>query len=466
MVAGNEQPISIPLPMDEELASPGISLAQIISILRANLRRSLIAALVLVFVFAVLIKLLPKSYVATATLIVNHGNANPLASPDLPIGGDPSYIPTQIELIESPAVLQPVIDRLHLMSDPLFTDGFRGPPAALREAVLTSLGNSLSVTTGAGSDLLYIAASAKYPDHAAVIANAVAAEYLNLNRQRIGDPAAQRAQLYSRELAQLRDATIQAQEQVTAFRQKHGMVDLAPGTADGAEAALEDLEQKLLAAENQERGVQAQLQAQDWGAATGGADATTGSLAAQLATEQTQLAKLTETLGPRHPEVLALESQIAATKRAITGTLSSELDDARKLVSQYSAAVAAQRSQVLQRRQVQDQGTKLLLELQSAEATYKRALDGYSQIQFATTGAISDVSLISPAVPPVRALKPNKAKYLLMSCFLSLGLAFGFPLAYELFLNRRLRCRDDFERHFGIPVLAHFGPISSARAPR
>jgi protein tyrosine kinase modulator len=48
-----------------------------------------------------------------------------------------------------------------------------------------------------------------------------------------------------------------------------------------------------------------------------------------------------------------------------------------------------------------------------------------------------------------------------MSIVAALGLAVAGPFGYELLLNRRLRCRDDFERHFGIPVLAQFGPIPS-----
>jgi hypothetical protein len=131
-------------------------------------------------------------------------------------------------------------------------------------------------------------------------------------------------------------------------------------------------------------------------------------------------------------------------------------------VTQYSAAVQAQRQLVLSQRRVQDQGTKMLLELDSAEATYKRALDGYSQIQFASTGASNDVTLVSRAVPPVKALKPNKPKFFMMALVFSIGLAFGIPFVFELFLNRRLRCRDDLERNFGIPVLAQFGPIERA----
>lgn len=460
-VVGSELPPAAVMPAaEEDPASPGMSIAQAMSIVRAHLRRSLIAFFSLVLASALFIKILPHSYVATATLIVNHPDNNPLAAPAFAGGLQATFIPTQIELIQSPAVLQPVIDQLHLMNDPEWSRGFRGPPAALQEAVLTRLTGSLNVSPGAGSDLLYIAASAKYPEEAARIANAVAAQYLKLSQQRIDQPAVQSAELYSKELEDLRQKTIAAQEQVTAFRQKHGMIDLAPGHGDEADRALDDLEQRLLAAENQERGVQAQLQAEAWGIVSPIAPGD-GNLAGNLATEQTQLAKLRQTLGPRHPQVLELESQIAATRKAIAASLSSQLNDARKLVAQYSAAVQAQRQLVLTRRHVQDEGTKLVLELESAEATYKRALDGYSQIQFASTDKANDVSMVSRAVPPVRAQKPNKTKYFFFACILSFGFAFGIPFVYELLVDRRLRCRDDLERNFGIPVLAQFNSIQT-----
>ena len=461
-VVGSELPMAAMPTPEEDLASPGMSLAQAISIVRAHLKISLIAFSSLVVVFGVLIKLLPHSYVATATLIVNHADNNPLASPVFPGGVDATFIPTQIELIQSPAVLQPVIDQLHLLTDPEWRDGFKGPPAALQESILTKLTQAVSVTPGAGSDLLYIAATAKHPDEAARIANTVTAQYLQLSRERIDQPAVQSAELYSKELEDLRQKTIDAQDQVTAFRQKHGMIDLAPNNNDEADTALSDLEQRLLAAENQERSVQAQLQAQAWGIVSQAAPAN-GDLAGSLAAEQTELARLRQTLGPRHPQVLALESQITATRKAIAASLSSQLADAQKLVAQYSSAVEAQRQLVLTQRHEQDEGTKLVLELESAEATYKRALDGYSQIKFASTDKMNDVSMVSPAVPPVKAEKPSKGKFFFMAVMLSFAIAFVGPFVYELLFDRRLRCRDDLERHFGIPVLAQFG---STQAPQ
>lgn len=456
MVVANDAPAPSFPAFEEEAPSPGMSLAQIVCILRAYWRHSVFALVALVLASGLVIKLLPKSYVATATLIVNHGDRDPLATTDLPPGWQNTFIPTQIELIRSAVVLQPVIDRLHLMQNPEFTRGFTGSPSALRETVLTHLYNALKVYQGTGSDLLYIGAASRSPVEAAVIANAVASEYLKLNRHRIDEPAVQRARLYSRELADLRSKTIQAQNQVTAFRQRHGMIDLSPNKDDEAEAALRNLEQKLLTAQNAERNIQAQMRAgplavAGMGAAAGGAGT--------LAKEESELAKLRTSLGPRHPAVIELESQIAATRHSISSGLDAQLVDARQRVRKYQLAVNAQRQRVLRRRRIQDEGSKLLLELQSVRATYKRALDGYPQIEFASSGQSSDVSLVARAAPPVLAVKPHKVKYFLASCVLSLAFALGLPFAYELLVNRRLRCRDDFERHFGIPVLAQFVPI-------
>jgi hypothetical protein len=39
------------------------------------------------------------------------------------------------------------------------------------------------------------------------------------------------------------------------------------------------------------------------------------------------------------------------------------------------------------------------------------------------------------------------------------------PFLYELLLNRRVRCREDVERSFGVPVLMQFETIDSAPEP-
>ena len=57
------------------------------------------------------------------------------------------------------------------------------------------------------------------------------------------------------------------------------------------------------------------------------------------------------------------------------------------------------------------------------------------------------------------AAKPDKVK--LMGAASVLGLMLGLlgPLAYELLFNRRIRCVDDMERSFAIPVLIELNAL-------
>ncbi len=452
----------------EESSEGGMSLAQVLSIVRAYWKWSTLTFFVLASVFTVGIKLMPKVFVATVTLIVNFENKDVLAGRDFPVGEAATYVPTQIELIMSPVILQPVAEKLNLTSDSAFTHGFNGPAVALKEIVVKNLKDALQVQQGINSQLLYISASAKTPERAAEIANAVADEYLKQEKERTNAPAGERAERYAKQLQELRDKAILAQDRVTEFRQQNGLTQVESDPLDTEGATLRDLQQKLDAAQNQRREIEAR-QLDEHATSDAVLDSTSViALRSSLATQEGQMAELRATLGPKHPKVLELGSQMEATRRAlanevqaISANTSVQLARSRDLVAKYQSAVDAERTRLLERRGLQDQGAKLVLELQSAQANYKKALDGYDQIVFASAGNYTDVSLVSRAEPPAKPEKPNKLKWFAVSMVAALGLAVIGPFGYELLLNRRLRCRDDLERHFGIPVLAQFGPIPS-----
>ena len=102
-----------------------------------------------------------------------------LAGRDFPVEMITSYVATQIELMTSPIVLEPVVNQLHLTQDKEFTAGFSGTPDALREFAQKSLAASIQVERGVGGQLLYVSASAKSANKAAEIANAVADVYMD-----------------------------------------------------------------------------------------------------------------------------------------------------------------------------------------------------------------------------------------------------------------------------------------------
>ncbi len=121
-------------------SAQSMSLSQIATMLGARWKTIVIITLSLTVLGAGAIKLMPKTYTARATLIVDTGVKDPLAGPNFAVDMGGNYVSTQIELMTSPIVLVPAIERLQLTQDKTFTAGFSGgSKEALREFVEKNL---------------------------------------------------------------------------------------------------------------------------------------------------------------------------------------------------------------------------------------------------------------------------------------------------------------------------------------
>jgi polysaccharide biosynthesis transport protein len=443
------------------IETPGLSMAQMFAMLKAHRKLAAIIAAAIIVLTAGVIKLLPKAYTSTATMIASYqvtqgGNE----IPGWLIG---TYMATQVELMKSSEVLLPVVDQLGLTQDAEFTDGFRGGDSvALRTYAEGVLDEHLLIEQGRGSQLLYVTATSRVPGKAALIANTVADMYSKREKQRLKDPADDRAKNYSEQLVELQAKVNAAQQKVTELRQQTGTAPIANtnnnGAADSDEQNLISLEQQLLSAQNLRRAAETSTNIAPVGSnGQGVGSPEVKELTSDINAKELQLSELRATYGERHPKVLELESNIAQAKRKLAQEQSQYLNDARQIEGKLQQAVNAQQAKILSIRKVQDQGAKLQLELESAQSVYKRALDGYDQIMFASAGNPTNVSFVSRAAIPVEPAKPSKVKLMLIGTILAILFAMVGPVIYELLFDRRLHCKDDFERHFGIPVLAQFG---------
>jgi polysaccharide biosynthesis transport protein len=455
----------------EQEAAPGISLLQVLSMVKAYRKHALLIAATVIVGAAIFIKFIPKTFTATATLMVSADQHDPLATTQAqqePIG---NYMATEIQLMQSPSVLLSVIDRLKLTEDPIYAAGYNGA-GSLREWVKENLGKDLIIEPGtAGGQLIYVTAAAHYPTRAAEIANALADTYLTQERERVSGPANERAKRYSVELAELKSKVAVAQDQVTAFRQRNGLPNFTAQSINIDTELLMSLQTRLQEAQNARRAAEVKAATDQSVISSTLGPVTMQPLKNQIDAEQAKLAELEATLGSRHPKVVELQNELAANRRSLARAVqnlsagaSADLGAAQQLESKLQAAVAQQQAKVLAVSRLQDEGTKYLLELESAQSVYKRALDGYDQIMFASDGRFSKISLVSHAVPPQTSSKPKKAKLLLLAAMAGIFLGFALPIAYELVVNRRIRCRDDFERHFAVPVLIEFDAIPAGVA--
>jgi succinoglycan biosynthesis transport protein ExoP len=446
--------------------TPVLSLAQVIAILRAHRRLVLILIVSALALLVVGIKLMPKAYTSTATMIVSYQVSQGTA--EIPSWLIAPYMATQVELMRSSEVLLPVIDQLGLDQDPEFIAGFRGgDKMALRNYAEGNLDKKLSVEQGKGSQLIYVTASSQSPVKAAAIANAIADMYSKRERQRLKDPADDRAREYSQQLEELRAKVTAAQQKVTDLRQKTGTSPISAEnsatTPDNEALTLASLEQQLLAAQSLRRAAETATNIAPVGSNGSGAGSPQiRELTAEITSKELQLSQMSATYGSRHPKVLELQSDLKQARQKLHDEERNYLNDTRQVEAKLQQAVDTERQKILEMRKIQDQGAKLQLELESTQSVYKRALDGYDQIMFASSGNPTNVSFVSRAAIPTEASKPNKPKLLFVGALFAILFGVGAPVLYELLFDRRLHCRDDFERNFAIPVLAQFGPTTGA----
>ena len=350
-------------------AHPGLSISQIFSILRAY-RGSIVLILLSVLAATVLIlSIIPRTYTAIVSLIVNYEVNDPLNGKELPIGLLSGYISTQVELMQNPEVLLSVVDRLKLTKHKDYTEGYHEGTGSLREWAAKQVSKNLIIYQGQlGSQLIYVSFSAHNSQEAAQIANSVVDTYLSLSQAR-----ALKAQLAGRVRV----------------------------------------------------------------------------LETQLADEESQMLKLKISLGDYHPQVQELQTQIEFTRRGLAAAMQGDLSNAvatahtpRQPAEGVSANSAAQKDQA---------SAPSIATRSAAEITYNLPRSQYA-----------NVSVVSRAAPPVKPVKPNFLKGMVIGTMAAFALAFGIPVGYELF-NRRVRCRDDLERHHGVPVLVEFSALPMIR---
>lgn len=447
-------------------SNPGMSLAQVIAILRANWKLGAALGLLVFLALAVFAILKPKAYVATATLQVNYAINDPLGGKEFPVALIGGYIATQMELLSGPVVLDAVVDKLKLYDNKHFVSNFKLPEDARRTAAEKTLEKYIGVDQGKfGSQLIFIRYTAADPDEAADIANAVADIYTTRAYQA---PALQQnaeaVKRYSSQLAELKDKVTAAQNELADFHKRTGLI-----VGDGGDvemAALSNLESQLQDARNKRR------QAEVVAGTNRNVDQTQGSgavqtLRAQLRLLQAKMEEYRATDGPKNPRVVELQAQIDSVRKAIddearidAGDSNAQLAAARQLEAKLQRASDEQRGRVIVERQLKEEREKYRLNLELAQTAYRRALDSYEQISRDSSSTYSGINLISRATPPTQATgsrtRVGLAVALVAGFIAALASAFGWGL-----VDRRVRCRDDIERDYGIPVIVEFTAISA-----
>lgn len=422
---------------------------------------------------ALALALWPRTYTATAALVVNYEVTDPLNGKELPVGQVSSYIATQVELLQTPAVLRGVVERLALVADRDYTRGYPGRDGTLVDWAAMRVARSLVIVPSPrGSQMIYVSFSARRPGLAAAGANAVVDLYKAQDADRAAGPPGERMRRQASELAALKVKVDAAQQAATRFQQRHGLID--DGTRTDVDVLrLASLDERLLAARHARQAAELQA-AQDPSTGDGVmASVQAQTLKAQLGAAELRLSQLERHYTDAHPDVGEARVQVTEARAALAAVVMSYRAQAQagrqvaqRLEQGLQRESADQRGQVLARSRLQDEAAAYRLELTSALAVYQRALDGADQVRFASTGGRPNVSVISLATPPLQASQPRLLAGAALGATASLLLAVATAVLWDR-SHRRIGTGDAVAREFGgpdgVPVLAEFGTDRATR---
>lgn len=411
-----------------------MSLLQFLRILFA--RRAIIIATVLscFIVASVTAFSLPKVYTATSRLML--GGSNPLNNgpDDRSFGG---YAQTQMQLVTDYRTAGRVVDALGLARDPeviaSYNESVDPSHIDIRRWLAQSIIDSTEPYLVDGTKILEISYNGTTPEEAARIANLLRDAFIeeNLSFERSG--AAKIADWYEEQagkaLAQLRAAE-KARNQ---FAAANGIV------LDQSNTDLESMKLSALTSQSATAAV-----APSPVVVSGGGPSELDQLDAQIS-------QAMATLGPNHPQMIALRRQremLASTSTAVTtgGTN----------VGAIESAFERQKAKVLGQSEKLDKLRQLQSEIDMRKDQYLKSTQRIADYRMQSNVDDSGIQPLADAIIPTLPSFPNIPAIMGGSIVVGIGLGILLALLTEL-LARRVRSGDDLSYAAGAPTLAILG---------
>jgi polysaccharide biosynthesis transport protein len=416
---------------------------------------------------------LPKSYKATASLLVDAKEEQSLDSalrPMLMPQEMVNYLQTQTDILTSEKVARKVVEDLNLASDPATVEDFEKAGGARRGATLEdwlveSLHQGLEVETSQSS-VIQVSFTSGNPRSAAAIANAFANAFIRTTLELRVEPTREAAAWFDEQLKSLRQNLEDAQAKLTEYHRSAGIVS-ADEQYDVESTRLALLADQVARAQEQSSGWRSrEQQARESLVLLGSTERLPEvlenpfiqRLKEELMRGEARLSQLSTQYGVNHPQYQrqVLENEGMRTKlRSEMEKVVSSMGNAAELSKQRAEdlrrALAAQRARVLDLKGDRNELTVLRRNADSAERAYDTAMQRFVASQVDSRANQANVSILNEASPPRRAHRPRTRLNIAVSLVVGMLLGVAAVLLAEMF-DRRVRSRRDLD--LDVPMLA------------
>ena len=442
-----------------------MTLSQLLLVLRARRKTILYTLFSIMAVVTILSLVLPKTYKATTTIVLTYTGIDPVTGMAFPGQMVPSYIATQVGIINSKSVALKVVKELKLDEDASNIEKFQRNTEGygnIDDWLATRLLKHLDVVPARESNVVEINFSDKDRKFSAEAANAFALAYQNITVELKADPLKKASSYFNERIKTLRNNLETAQARLAKYQQEKGMssadshYDVESVRLNELSAQLVTVQNQLLDANSRQRNAQGKTAAESPDVI---ANPLIQNLKASLAQEEAKFSQMAEIYTPDHPYYQSAKAQVDKLR----AELNKQIQAARKAVgnnaqilqqreAELSAALAKQKAKVLELNRARDQLALLSKEVENAQRAYDAATQRVSQTDLEGHFNQSDAAVLNPAVPPFMPSSPKLLLNLGIATFAGLLLGIGFALLLEM-RDRRVRSDNDLVVVLQVPVL-------------
>lgn len=441
-----------------------MSFSQLLAILKA--RWMVVTGIVaLAFGAALVLSLvLPKRYTSSASVVIDVKSPDPVVGMVLPGMMTPSYLATQVDLLESERVALRVIKALKLAENAGLREDWQRETegrGSFESWVAELLGKNLKIEPSRESNVITVSYTAPNPKFATAMANAYVEAYIGATADLRTEPARQYGNLYESLATQLRERLEKAQNRLADYQKSTGLMAtderLDVETARLNELSSQVVQLQALAADANARSAQS----------VAGADRTTevlsnpllANLKAEMARLEAKRGELAERYGDAHPQMMEMTASVNQVRQRIaleTGRIngSSQLNQgvmqARLRATQTE--LDKQREKLLRLREQRNGASVMVRDVENLQRAYDQLQARLSQSTLESQATQTNLSVLKHASEPLKHTSPRLILNLAVALFMGTVVGVLTALTIEL-MDRRVRTNADIVDVLELPIL-------------
>ena len=441
-----------------------MTIAQLVSILKARWI-SAVAVLILTVGTTIGVSLLlPKSYTATTTVVIDGRAVDPVAG--TPNMTSPAFMATQVDIITSDRVAQQVVSKLRLTENPALRQRWTEETdhkGSFDAWVVDLFKKRLSVKPARESSVLAISYSSPEPRFASTIANTFAQSYIDVSSGLRSSPAKQYSEFFDARGKDLRAAVERAQAKLSEFQKTNGLLN-TDERFDIETQRLNELNSQLvilqsIAIDSSSRKNEAKTSADQIPDVIN--NGLVSSLRTDLVRQESRLTEIRSKFGDEHPQVKEMRASISELQRRldsetnrITGSVSVSNNINKNRESEIRASLDAQRAKVLKLKAQRDEAMVLQREAETAQRAYEQITMRFNQSTLESQLTQTNISILSSATEPNEPSSPNITINSIIGIVAGILLGITTSITKET-LNKKIRTLDDISPKLGIPVIGY-----------